>query len=513
MAEYEDRDMMYRLAKHLVDEYYFQVLFVGDDSDEVWLEKRVGKKTQIIRFYGEGFDWKNYMKQDIAKVFQRVKAIRRLLANKLIEIHNVYVAANSPLDDWSILKQPMQLNENKPIIMYLYYLDKADFENELDRFAKTLHVGKLLENDGSSDGNEMHSDSIKQELQQALRQQAANEEKVFTFGKPIFTYLFLAINIIVFVLMELNGGSQQTANLIRFGAKENIHIIDGQWWRLLTSMFLHIGFLHLFMNMLVLYYLGTTVEKMYGSLRFFVIYILAGIGGAIASFAFNMNVSAGASGAIFGLFGALLCFGLYHRQIFLRTIGQNIIFLLLINLIYGFFVPGVDVQAHIGGLATGFLAAMITQMPGRVKAFHQASASMLVLVLISAFYLYGVQQTEHSAAYAWEQTNQLVKEQKYEAVVKKATEGLKNEPGEMKSLLLFNRGYAHSALQQTDQAIADYEASIQANPDIAESHYNLALLYLDRFETDKAKTAAKKAHELAPKNSDFKNLYERLKDK
>ena len=98
--------------------------------------------------------------------------------------------------------------------------------------------------------------------------------------------------------------------LIEVGAKYTPLLLDGEWWRLVTTMFIHIGFLHLMMNSLALYFLGTLVERMYGSLRFFGIYVVAGITGSIVSIWTNLSIGAGASGAIFGLFGALLYFGL-----------------------------------------------------------------------------------------------------------------------------------------------------------------------------------------------------------
>lgn len=151
--------------------------------------------------------------------------------------------------------------------------------------------------------------------------------------------------------------------LIHYGAKYNPAIVAGEWWRIISSMFLHIGALHLFMNMLAVYYLGTAVERIYGSGRFIIIYFLAGIIGSLTSFAFNTHVSAGASGALFGLFGALLYFGVIYKNLFYQTMGKSVIFILLINLAFGFLVPQIDMGAHLGGLIGGFVAAAITSLP------------------------------------------------------------------------------------------------------------------------------------------------------
>src|SRR5690625_6818338 len=100
-------------------------------------------------------------------------------------------------------------------------------------------------------------------------------------------------------------------------------------------------------------------------MKFLFIYLLSGIIGGLASFAFTINVSAGASGAIFGLFGALLFFGLHERKIFLQTIGRGIIFVILFNIIFGFTVPYIDNVAHLCGLVAGFIISAIVHLPKR----------------------------------------------------------------------------------------------------------------------------------------------------
>lgn len=117
----------------------------------------------------------------------------------------------------------------------------------------------------------------------------------------------------------------------------------------MTPIVLHIGLLHLLMNTLALFYLGSAVERVYGNIRFLFIYLAAGFGGTLASFIFSPTLSAGASGAIFGCFGALLYFGLIYPSLFFRTMGFNILVVLGINLAFGFTIPGIDNAGHIGG--------------------------------------------------------------------------------------------------------------------------------------------------------------------
>jgi len=175
-------------------------------------------------------------------------------------------------------------------------------------------------------------------------------------SKPIFTWVLLGLIVAVFGVETLAGGSTSTLVLVQMGAKVTPLIAAGQYWRLLTSMFLHIGLLHLFFNAYALIVIGMELERILGWERFLAVYLLSGLFGGLASYAFSLNLAAGASGAIFGLIGALGAFFLLHRQQ-LGAWGQrrlvNILVLIAINLFLGFTQPGIDNLAHLGGLVSG----------------------------------------------------------------------------------------------------------------------------------------------------------------
>lgn len=171
------------------------------------------------------------------------------------------------------------------------------------------------------------------------------------------TYVFLGLIVIVFLgqlaSMQLTGTDQ----LIQFGAKDNIAIANGEYWRLLTAVFLHASVLHIAFNGYALYILGRDVESFAGWLRFTVIFLLAGLSGSVTSLIFNPSPSVGASGAIFGLIGALVIFLYRHRKLFGergRRNLQSIIVIALINLAIGL-SGGIDNWAHLGGLAGGLV--------------------------------------------------------------------------------------------------------------------------------------------------------------
>ena len=185
---------------------------------------------------------------------------------------------------------------------------------------------------------------------------------------PIATLVLLSLNVAIFLLMELSGGSKSPEVLLNFGASYGPFIRRGEYWRLVMPMFLHIGWLHLILNGLALYVLGRILESVYGYGRFTVIYVASGIGGSLLSITLSSSVSAGASGAIFGLAGAMLTTGYLHRSAvprrWRRAFGGGIVPIIILNLILGFSIPGIDNWGHLGGLATGMVLSGLIPPPG-----------------------------------------------------------------------------------------------------------------------------------------------------
>ena len=184
---------------------------------------------------------------------------------------------------------------------------------------------------------------------------------------PYVTWLLLGANIALFLLTELLGGSTAVDVLIRLGAMESWLIASGEYWRLFSAMFLHSGLIHLGFNVIGLLIFGHQIERLYGYARFFVIYILAGLAGSITSYAFNLSsaphaIGVGASGAVFGILGALVAFFLSNRNLLGEMGRQTLVGLLLlaaVNLAVGFIMPGIDNFAHIGGFMGGLLLGMV----------------------------------------------------------------------------------------------------------------------------------------------------------
>jgi rhomboid protease GluP len=190
-----------------------------------------------------------------------------------------------------------------------------------------------------------------------------------SLASPTVTYGFIIANIVAFIFEigwgymaygTLNG-AQDIQVLVDLGAKVNEYIaLEGEWWRLFTAMFLHIGVMHLLFNLYALYAIGSLVEAYYGHLRFTIIYIGGGLCGSLASYRFSDAISAGASGGVFALAGAAAVYFFLYRDNFGargRSVLQNMLLIIVVNLVFGAIGQGVDNWGHLGGLVGGSLLA------------------------------------------------------------------------------------------------------------------------------------------------------------
>src|SRR5487761_1610308 len=180
---------------------------------------------------------------------------------------------------------------------------------------------------------------------------------------PLATCVILGLNVVIFILMTLSGGSQNADVLLAFGASYGPYFRAGEIWRLVMPMFLHIGIAHLAVNMAALYLLGSLLEPLYGYGRFSLLYVLSGMGGSLLSMEASSHIAAGASGAIFGIAGAMLVTGFLHPHVVPRRwksiFGVGILLAIAINLIFGRVVPHIDNWAHLGGLIAGLALAWL----------------------------------------------------------------------------------------------------------------------------------------------------------
>ena len=198
-------------------------------------------------------------------------------------------------------------------------------------------------------------------LNYSMEKQKTSNFKV-KYKESLVTYILICVNILIFIITAFLSKSIYNINsytLIELGAKVNVLINNGQPWRLITCTFLHGGLAHIAFNMYALKIIGSEVEYVYGKIKYIVIYLISALGGSIFSYLFNANsISVGASGAIFGLLGAMIIFGIRHKNKIGKAYIINLFKVLLINIFIGVTLSNIDNGAHIGGLIFGCISAL-----------------------------------------------------------------------------------------------------------------------------------------------------------
>lgn len=229
------------------------------------------------------------------------------------------------------------------------------------RWAADIENGNMIFEKGAPDkidGIEKIFSSSKENKSPNINSININEP--VKISRIIFTIGLIAANIIIFIFLTAEGGSENTDVLLAHGALYAPYVMDGEVYRLVTCMFLHIGIQHLLANMLSLFIFGTRCELYFGNVKFLILYFLSGIGGSVMSITFSGNtVSAGASGAVMGLMAAALIYSKIRHIDFGGLSTYTLLVFAIINIGFGFVYSGIDNLGHIGGFLTGLICGGI----------------------------------------------------------------------------------------------------------------------------------------------------------
>jgi len=313
-------------------------------------------------------------------------------------------------------------------------------------------------------------------------------------AKPMrATYALLAINIGIFIAMLAAGVSwisPETDQVLHWGADYGPYTLGGQYWRLITAMFLHFGIIHLAGNMWCLWSLGQLAEKLLGSISVLGLYLLTGIGASLLSLSWDpMRVGAGASGAIFGIAGALISV-VYFGQLGLQPEGRRkllgyVVRFAFLNLLFGL-KAHIDNMAHLGGLVSGlliglFLARTFNFAPEerpakrRMIFIYSAIALLVLFVPVAKAKQYAVELAQGETALVHKDLNAAIGHlQKYVAA----------RPDDPIGHTLL--GSAFQEADRFDEAAKEYERSLEIEPDQPDAQIALASNYAYQKKTAKA---------------------------
>lgn len=362
-------EMLMALIHYFITVENYTPIVVKGVKDEVWLEN-LEAPYRIIRINSNHIYNKEQLKFDMSKTTNVMRQIKKRTLSLNMNILNILLNVS---DDVSI-----EDNKNINSIKVDKIETITENKNILELFPKMKN--KLIKDKEGLDliisvTNDINEKTIKD-----------NEEfaKVFNPKRIIVTPILIAICIVIFMAMYIWGnGSEDIQTLLLFGANYGPLVKAGEIWRLFTSMFLHIGIIHLLCNMYSLWIIGKQLETFLGKFKFLIIYLGSGFIGSLLSVVVHSSVSAGASGAIFGLMGSLLYFG-YHYRLYLGSVMKTqIIPIILLNLLIGFSLSGIDNFAHIGGLIGGYLFTMALGIPGKTKKSDKINGWIVTIILIS----------------------------------------------------------------------------------------------------------------------------------
>ena len=367
-------EIVMSLVHYFITEDNYTPIVVKGVKDEIWLENLEGP-YRIIRINS------NYIHNDEQYKFDQFKTKKVM---EQIKKKTLSISMNT-LNIFLNLGDNVHLPEDEKNISSIKFTD-------IDEILKDKNIITVFPNIKNKLIKDKEGIDLIVNVTNDINAKTVEENKVFTKifepKKMIITPIIIALCVLVFIAMYIWGrGSEDTITLLMFGANFRPLIQAGEIWRLATSMFLHIGIVHLVVNMYSLLIIGRQLESFLGKWKFLIVYLGSGIIGSLLSVVIHSSISAGASGAIFGLLGSLLYFGYHYRLYLGAVLKTQVIPIIILNLLIGFMVPGIDNFAHIGGLVGGYLITMAVGIPGRSKKNDRING-IIVLTLLLAFLCY-----------------------------------------------------------------------------------------------------------------------------
>jgi len=367
-------EVVMKLLHYFITEQGYSPIILHGAKNEIWLEN-LNSDYKIIRIVSNYIHNDEQFKFDIFKTKQIVKSIRRKTLSFKVNVLNIF----------------LNLGDN---VNFDEHIDEANITstyikeiNDLNKYNFVMEIFPDITNhtDFKEEGIELFS-KITRDIESKNQIDALESEETFKPKKPIVTYILIGINILVFLLMYLLGkGSEDSRTLLNFGASHPDLIKAGEYYRLITSAFIHIGLIHLVFNVYALYIIGTQLESYLGKNKYLIIYLFSALTGNLLSMLFFDGISAGASGAVFGLLGSMIYFG-YHYRVFLGSVVRSqIIPLIIFNLFLGFISTGINNAAHIGGLIGGFLITIALGV--KYKSTKSERINGIVMSLIYLVFL------------------------------------------------------------------------------------------------------------------------------
>ena len=359
-------ELVMKLLHYFITEKGYNPIILHGAKDEIWLEN-LNEEYEIVRNVSNYIHNDEQLNTDLFRTKQIVKKIKRKTFSFKMNTLSLFVNLGDSVNMNNISYSNIDcanLKSIKDIKNYTFITENyPTITNEINSKEKGMELFMKITEDINKKNIETSNKA----------------EDVFSKKTPYITYILIFINILFYVLSIISNSFYNSMVL------NPSKILNGEYYRLLSCIFMHGGIIHLLCNMYCLYVIGPQVESFFGKIKYIVIYLLSGIIGSLMSLSITNSISLGASGAIFGLLGSILYFGYHYRVYLSQAIKSQIIPIIVLNLFLGFMLNGVDNAAHIGGLIGGVLVSMMAGV--KYKSSTMEKVNGLILTIIFTLFL------------------------------------------------------------------------------------------------------------------------------
>ena len=364
-------ELIMSLVHYFVTEENYTPINVQGAKNEIWLENLEGP-YKIVRINSKYIHNDEQYNMDLFKMQFVIKQIKKKTLSFKMNALNICLDLNDRVE----------LTKEDKIIDTITVNDLSDIKKnkflgdifpkiQTNKFKKTNDLDSII--------------NVTEDINKKTEVENKKFEEIFKTKNIVVTKIIIAICIALYFISSFLTESF-AFSLVLLGANNRALVLTGEVWRLITSAFLHGNLIHLAVNMYSLWVIGSQVETYLGKAKFLIIYLLSAIMGGAFSIVFLENsLSVGASGAIFGLMGSLLYFGYHYRLYLSNALTSQILPIVILNLLMGFTISGIDNAAHIGGLIGGYLSTMIVGL--KYKSTKRETINGLIVYSILLLFM------------------------------------------------------------------------------------------------------------------------------
>ncbi|EJD87172.1 rhomboid family protein [Staphylococcus epidermidis NIHLM067] len=459
----------------------YNVIYRDKEDDEIWLSHK--RKHSIVVFRKDVTSTQE-IRFDKSKIMERPEEIQQFIGY-IPESYEFYYFTDKELSKEN-------LNEEKPIKLKFKIISNEQSLNSLP--INFLLLKMLINNEDKRTYLHYKRKVLTQNLVDKHMQR-------FT---PI-TYTLILINIVIWLCMILYLNRFSDVKLLEVGGLVHFNVVHGEWYRLISSMFLHFNFEHILMNMLSLFIFGKIVESIIGSWRMLIIYIISGLYGNFVSLSFNTTtISVGASGAIFGLIGSIFVIMYLSKNFNKKMIGQLLIALVVL-IVFSLFMSNINIMAHLGGFIIGVLITLIGYYFKTQRSLFWSF--LIVFLLIFIILQIRIFTISEDNIYDKLIRDEMIKGNYSEAknVVKQT---LNNNYADDETYYL--SGLITATKSSQAEAVSEWERGLRKFPNSGVLNYELAIANRSLSDDKKALKYIKKAVAINPNNKKYVNLKKEL---